>query len=891
MPVVLLVLLLVGTSMTVLILHIVNETASTASMVGRRQAFYTCDGIARAAVDLSHSYLRTTAVPNSTDLRAAICTAAGGCTTALIPDLTPTGFEVEDFQVALVGARSPGTVPTGPFTGMNATVDQFQLSVIARKQATGDRCSVQQVVSSADVSLFQFFAWADGFLDIYPAPVMSVSGRTHVNGDFCAGSMSNRLSLDRLTASGHVYSGTNCPRYNQSTGAYFVGDATHDGLTSTKQVDGTTDSVGKASTWKTFAPANWGGKLADGGTGVTELKFPIAGTPRVQDGYRAPANATSLIANNKGSVRFIVDPPTTSDDSTVRVQRYACKADLRIINGVWYKKPLNPADGCGFPGIPIWSDHPGHYTVTESAEGGNAAAADAMFVGTTNVGQEDLSSSWSGTIPRKFSYYEYDATNKKIFDNTTGVVSYGALFKSGSATTSTWRPGLWVFKESATFGSAAADGYSVSTDFTSSTTFSSVTFDDNHFCPFSTSTGTAQPTSATIVDATTTSCFTGTGATKTAIDRGSVLLAATRAGFRDTRAMNVDDTADEMLPLNFDVAAFADAMATNSGNELGSYFGGGATFNGIVYIGLTWPNSRTGMGNNGGATLAGLWPRNGAESTRDVNQVTTAFSKTTRTAQRGLPYPLCTQTVGGVAPPTTGPNPAGRIPFSGGNGNTSLFSIPPCTNATDVNTSRPNAVRIINARSLTAGTFTFPKGLSIVTNAPLYLQGDFNAGSATAANWRPAMVGGDAMTFLSNDWSDVNSPWNDGTGVAIGSRAATNTTYYLAAVAGDVQTSTNGACTGNCWSGGLNNFPRFMEKWSASSGGGAPEITAKINGSFVIGFRSVYARQPWNLTGTDAAYYPPLRDWDFDTNFDVPINQPPGTPQFSIDAVRTWRRQ
>ncbi|MDP2340076.1 MAG: hypothetical protein Q8O67_03895 [Deltaproteobacteria bacterium] len=920
LPLVMTVLGALAAALGVLLVVITNSSANAASTLGRRQAFYACDGIARGVVELSHDYLKGTATPNSSDLRAAICDAAGGCGAGvgeLLPGLVPAGFVVEDFQTVLVGARAPGTVPSGPFTGMNASLDEFNLVIAGRRTATNDRCQVTQVVSSADISLFQFFAWADGFLDIYSASAMDIQGRTHVNGDFCAAvfgaAASQRLSIDRLTASGSIFAAPNCPRFKQTSGndPWFVGTVSPaaSGLTSTQGVTSSRDHT--RGDFDTFAPATWGNKLSDSKTGTTPLKFPIIGQPLVQDGR----NASGTTINNSTSIRFIIDPRTAADDASVKEQRYACKADIRIINGVWYRRRPGSSDAeCDWPGTPIWSDHAGRYSAADSVEEGIIGLVAA-------VGQEDLNGllagrttlapgSWAGAIPRRYSYYEYDTANRRIFNDAsnTGVISYGSLIRAGNPATpsTTWSPGFWLadaVKADTTSTAttvptrvSASDGYTAG-DFVGPG--NTTTFDDFRYCTIQLGgAATDIPTSPSIVDAATRACAGGVdlspgdgnpdGATGL-FDVGSNYLAATRSGFRDTRSA-VTDAADEVLPINFDVAAFAAALADTTGDELGSYFGPGNEFNGIVYITSTWPGSRAGLGNNGvnPGTLATLAPDNGGNDSRDVNQVAAPFARTNLRAQRGLPYPLCSTTVGGVTPATT-QTLVNRIPFSSSGGVAdaarSPFSVPPCDGGANVNTSRPNALRVINARSLSA----FPtSGLSIVTNLPTYVLGDFNAGSAVLANWRPAMIGGDSITYLSNAWQDQGSPWADGATTNMNpNRIPVQTNYFMAAIGGDVQTSAT------AWSGGLNNFPRFIERWSNSASAGAPLIAANITGSFVIGFRSVYGRQPFSITGVETStYYPPLRTgWVFDTQFDTPTNQPPGAPSFSVDAVRTWRRE
>lgn len=126
------------------------------------------------------------------------------------------------------------------------------------------------------------------------------------------------------------------------------------------------------------------------------------------------------------------------------------------------------------------------------------------------------------------------------------------------------------------------------------------------------------------------------------------------------------------------------------------------------------------------------------------------------------------------------------------------------------------AVRILNGSKVPSG------GITIVSDNPVYVQGDFNTGRVAGSSEppsnstntedpdvsgytrRPASVMADAITLLSNNWSDSNS--YNATGLA--ARIASNTTVNAALVAGNVPT-TNGA-----YSGGGENFVRFLEDWT-----------------------------------------------------------------------------
>jgi hypothetical protein len=181
------------------------------------------------------------------------------------------------------------------------------------------------------------------------------------------------------------------------------------------------------------------------------------------------------------------------------------------------------------------------------------------------------------------------------------------------------------------------------------------------------------------------------------------------------------------------------------------------------------------------------------------------------------------------------------------------------------------AVRVVNGQTLPAA------GLTLVTPRPLYVKGHYNAsdltaGSTNTANTKPASLIGDAITVQSGSWSDSYT-----SGVGLSSRPAANTTVNAAFLAGIVQT-TNSAGTKQ-YSGGVENFPRFLENWSSK--------TFTYNGSMVVMFPSRYATKFWIAPGS-TVYGAPNRRWAFDSNFLTMTKLPPCTPQVQKLVRGRW---
>jgi hypothetical protein len=110
----------------------------------------------------------------------------------------------------------------------------------------------------------------------------------------------------------------------------------------------------------------------------------------------------------------------------------------------------------------------------------------------------------------------------------------------------------------------------------------------------------------------------------------------------------------------------------------------------------------------------------------------------------------------------------------------------------------------------------------------------------------------DAVNILSNAWSDSNAS------AALGSRIAGNTTVNTAIVSGIIQTG------GGNYSGGVENFPRFLEDWTNK--------TFTYYGSMVELFQS---KQSVGIWGKANVYGAPVRQWYFDKGFYT--NSPPGS--------------
>jgi hypothetical protein len=187
-------------------------------------------------------------------------------------------------------------------------------------------------------------------------------------------------------------------------------------------------------------------------------------------------------------------------------------------------------------------------------------------------------------------------------------------------------------------------------------------------------------------------------------------------------------------------------------------------------------------------------------------------------------------------------------------------------------------------------------GLTIVTERPMYVLGDYNT-----VVWRPAALMADAITFLSNPPNPAmanagGAPcnassigWCDLQQTNMAQRGARTTTVNAAILAGHSATTCDfmrAGCAAPAYGGGVENFPRFLENWNG--------VVFRYTGSLVSLYTNRFVNGLWNNTTNSGfanlAYYaPPVRQWQFDVNFRFPERLPPGTPSVGTVLQTAFR--
>jgi hypothetical protein len=788
---VLMVLALLSVGLGTLFAYQEGSARTTGSLLERRRVFYACDGIGRAATVLAQRYM-TTAAPTTQGLIDDVCATGGGgcCATetntatdpsagacqtrvnarftrleappsgagpSALPLITPDGFKIMELAMASTApsctgdaqcpngtcvagfCRTVAPLPNGPFEGMNARQDTITLGVVAEHNATTQfRCATEQTLTLGKIAMFQFFLFSDmAYTDWHPGPLMRTSGRMHANGNL---RLDGAVRIARVTAAGDI--GCNGAPPNVSL-ACNSSTTRISNVASPTANEANFQNFVRNAAWATEALNTYNHNAQDRAHGVPRLQLPIVGDPEVQRGTNAAGAATPNanvvtidgVPRTVANSRLLIDPVRPNDSLEIAQQKFAHKADIRIINGVWYLR--DPANPDVWPGTAIWSDHGGRHFRT--AVDDLKRATDAEI----DVGQPALEASsdlaWAGRVPQRYSYYGSALGQPRLardLDTTAAatvrppaaqraVVSYGALFRDASAGqhASVYRPG---FRSLESNGRIAFCSRKAAADHVGTPTIvDAMRFDVA--TPPSCRDGDPEPG----LDG---------------VSQAAALLAATRSGFRDgwreIRACGDRDKNNEnptncdggtdpdrrdgnVLPMNFDIFAFQEALADITPGELGSFFVG-REFNGIVWIGAPYPGSENGYGTLGGiarptqppaptanppahlgsgrdnATLLRDTPainnHNGDPADANPEEWTTgksmpllvdALGRESRDDEvAALPFPLCSDETAPSREPGSDMTSRGGI----------TFRRPDCND--EATYTRINGIRIINARRL-----------------------------------------------------------------------------------------------------------------------------------------------------------------------------------------------
>lgn len=835
---------------------------------GKQSAFYGSEaGMEKLTADLGTLFAANSA-PSAAQVNALV--AAGR-----VPNIPGIQYANPDgslgYQIAFPTDNNGNplaqnhTILSGPYQGMVGLLTPFTLTVTSRTLNGGSEVRLQRFVQTVAIPAFQFGIFSQSDLSFFAGPNFNFGGRVHTNGNLylAEGGGSTLTMADKVTAFGEVIRTNLSNGWNTNTNyTGTVNVPTAQGVfralgTNEGSLTGTLGSPQNAN-WPTISLGNYNGYLRNSRTGAKKLNLSItlngaspidlirrpvqnedANNPAtLAERYDSQASVRILLSDNAADIQNL--PCTTASAPVnlstllpaqlggVPIARSAAVAGYSANNGYWTSGALIT----GFIKIEIqttyafapnpcgtWRD------VTAEVLGLGIAGRNLYPAAAAGIAPPRLPALPGGQIaPSNCADPNPNAIIRleRVRDNpSTGVGNACGI--PSVVPTDYWPNALFDTREG-TFRDNCPGGNCNSQSLMLGGVMDYVELDVNNLARWLTG------------------AIPGNGGLARDANNSTYNFVVY---FSDRRG-------------NYTPAAVPNwPPPSPSTRETGEY-----GFEDFVN-----PGNQFGCPNNSldtGETL----DQDENPANQAVGGAPESYGQASPALNPAAPYPQLLAGVVNVAV-TPNPNCVGALPWPG-------------WYAARANEARENvpmffrrALKIVNGSNLNLGACPngIPCGLTIVSENPAYIEGDYNAGAN--GNFATPNVGAaviaDAVTLLSKNWNDVNSfafPYN------LGNRRAATTTYRFADVSGKGLSfpQPNGYPTPQDFGtdGGVHNFLRYLENWGGQ--------TLFFRGSVVSFYYNRQATGIYKCCNT--VYSPPTRGYNFDTNFLNPSLLPPRTPMF-----------
>lgn len=168
-----------------------------------------------------------------------------------------------------------------------------------------------------------------------------------------------------------------------------------------------------------------------------------------------------------------------------------------------------------------------------------------------------------------------------------------------------------------------------------------------------------------------------------------------------------------------------------------------------------------------------------------------------------------------------------------------------------------------------------PTGVTFASPQSFYVQGDFNT-----TNYQPASILTDAFAPLSKACitDDMTIHKDGGKNCNTSTSSLNKTDAVDTAFNGGLLSGTD-VTIGTQYSGGLENYPRFLENWSNKEW--------RYRGSFISLDLPTHSDGRW---GQANVYNAPNRNWDYDSNYNNVANLPPLSPTIVVIKQESFTR-
>jgi Tfp pilus assembly protein PilX len=858
----------------------------------RQQAFYGASaGLERLTADLGNLFM-TNLAPT------ALQVSNLGGTPPVIPGITFTKQDTTSgYTVAQIWAGTTN-ISTGPYAGLMALMKRYQIDVTARTTGAGGEVHLQRTTETVAIPVFQFGMFSDMDLAFFAGSDFGFGGRVHTNGNLFLSQGGGTLTLsDKVTAVKDIV------RQYLQNGGSIDASPSHTATVSMAQGSGgpfraldrtegsVVDGLGPAPvyavnpSWYNLSLTTYNAYIRNGVTGAKKLILPLV--------------------TAGGTNPDLIRRPAVANENTTNVllynERDYTKASLRILLSDTAAQITNlPGIAAGSTPLSLEAGQtgtwPGYNPVNASTHAPIATSAATTTAGLTLLGAGTINvavngavnfpspgAQWLGGPSLWLNGTAIQCTGKTVSSFTGCGLFGGGLTPLTAAnspvTTSALSPngtgliGGFILIEK-------QDIAGVWTDVTAEILKLGITAQNqagNTAC-------TPNPDSVIQLQrrADQSNC---PGAAAQSIQPGDYWAQS----LFDAREAMLRDNINPPGPLFGGVMYYVSLDA----NNLKRWFAGtipaaGATgtiahnSNGAGYS-VYFSDRR-----NNNNLQTGLGVETGEYGNEDIINPASAAGTPNAVLDVGAgcviavaaPWTPCGEDVNGNGVLDT----YGQFPHNPAN-NFAGWTVPLDQNArpgvgiTALQAQSNRAILFRRALLLENGNLITPlAGLTIISENPVYVEGDWNANSAGGGFADPhaaTSVLSDAVTLLSSNWNDDTSfanPYNSA------ARQRPANTYYRIAIVGGKNPAftlptafTPGAADFGT-DGGAHNFLRMLED---NPGGGS---TVNYLGSIATFFFSRQATGVYKSSGS--VYGVPTRNFVFDIDFLDPAKLPPLTPVF-----------
>jgi PilX N-terminal len=824
------------------------------------------------------------------------------------------------------------TITSGPYQGMQGLVTPYTLNVVA-ESPNGGEVKLQREVQTVGIPLFQFGMFSQTDLSFFAGPDFSFGGRVHTNGDLYLASGSTLELGDKVTAVGEVIR-TNLsngwPTSNGYTGTVSVLTAPGNYRALQTNEGSLVNTIGSVenANWPTISMSTYNGYIRTGDT--SPPLYPTSVSANNSTGVK-PLNITIATPAIGGSPIDLIKRPQAGEDASAPgklSERYYSLASLRILLSD------NPSDITGLPcetssspvdlslmaqPVASWPNVPPYSTIKSLAASYGthlvplaASGAGATYSSSNGYwvpANAPIITGWL-KIEAQTSYPTGVGCGSYV-DVTNEILALGYAGANLNPVSGTAPPTLPALPGSqigptpgnclspdpnavlilervrdnpSTRSTNAGCGVSATTyptnasDYWPNALFDSREGNARDWCPNGSGSCSIQPELSGVMDyiqldvGNLAKWFRGAiGASGPSTKDSSVSANDFAVYFSDRRG-NYISTAPAATPNG--------PEASPSGHETGEY---GFTDNINPASQYGCPNNALDTGEDfDGTGLLYTYGAIAAQAPYPAGPYTTPLANPETYAAGNL-YAVMTGTFNSLnnsAASVLQPNwKCGNPPYI-----TTGVKVWPGWYVNNTNEARENpnvyfrrALKLIDGNSFNLGTCPNGNGcgLAVASENPVYVQNDFNSAGAGcgSGSYGAASIIADAVTFLSDNWNDVNS-FNSTYNTS--GRNSTGTTYRVAIAAGKgvqfPQPTAYSTYQDFGTDGGVHNFLRFLENMSGQQ--------VNYKGSIVSLFYSRQATGVYKDGSNNTVYQPPSRGYNFDTDFLTPACLPPRTPMF-----------